>query len=41
VGGTGLGLYWAKKSVELHNGNILYEPARPRGSIFTIELPKM
>lgn len=41
VGGTGLGLYWAKKSVELHDGSLVYEPARPRGSIFTIELPKM
>ena len=40
VGGTGLGLYWAKKSVELHGGTIIYEPARPRGSIFTITLPK-
>lgn len=40
VGGTGLGLYWAKKSVELHGGNIVYEPARPRGSVFTIKLMK-
>ncbi len=40
VGGTGLGLYWAKKSTELHGGTVIYEPARPRGSIFTISLPK-
>lgn len=41
VGGTGLGLYWAKKSIELHGGRLVYEPARPQGSIFTILLPKV
>lgn len=39
VGGTGLGLYWAKKVVDLHHGSISYAPNHPRGSVFTISLP--
>ena len=39
VGGTGLGLYWAKKVVDLHHGEISYLPNKPHGSIFTISLP--
>lgn len=40
VGGTGLGLYWAKKIVDLHGGSLTYAPNKSRGSIFTIRLPK-
>ena len=40
VGGTGLGLYWAKKIIDLHGGNIAYEPNDPQGTIFTVLLPK-
>lgn len=40
VGGTGLGLYWAKKIVDLHGGSLTYAPNGSRGSIFTIRLPK-
>jgi PAS domain S-box-containing protein len=39
VGGTGLGLYWAHKVVDLHHGSIEYTPNKPQGSIFTIYLP--
>lgn len=39
VGGTGLGLYWAKKIIDLHNGSISYGANTPRGSTFTITLP--
>lgn len=40
VGGTGLGLYWAKKIVTLHNGTLIYAPNEPRGSVFSVGLPK-
>ena len=40
VGGTGLGLYWAKKMVDLHHGVLEYQPNIPKGSIFVIKLPK-
>lgn len=40
VGGTGLGLYWAKKIIDMHDGGIEYRPNRPRGSVFSIILPK-
>ena len=40
VGGTGLGLYWAKKSIDLHEGDISFAPNDKRGTIFTIKLPK-
>lgn len=40
AGGSGLGLYWAKKIVDLHAGAISVR-SRPRlGSVFTISLPK-
>ncbi len=39
VGGTGLGLYWSKRVVDLHGGHITYRANRPHGSIFTIKLP--
>ncbi|MFZ1801739.1 MAG: ATP-binding protein [Candidatus Saccharimonas aalborgensis] len=40
VGGTGLGLYWAKRSINAHGGDITYRPNEPRGSIFEIVLPR-
>lgn len=40
VGGTGLGLYWAKKIVDLHEGTIRVESKPHRGSDFIITLPK-
>lgn len=40
VGGTGLGLYWAKRSINLHGGDIVHKPNKPSGSIFEIILPK-
>jgi signal transduction histidine kinase len=39
VGGSGLGLYWAKKIIDMHDGHIEYRPNAPRGSIFSIYLP--
>lgn len=39
VGGTGLGLYWARHVVELHNGRILVDSEAGKGSTFTIKLP--
>lgn len=39
VGGTGLGLYWSKRVVDMHGGQITYQPNKPHGSIFTISLP--
>lgn len=40
VGGTGLGLYWAKKIVDLHAGTIRVESRLHKGSDFIITLPK-
>lgn len=38
VGGTGLGLYWAKRVIDMHEGKITYKENKPHGSIFTIRL---
>jgi signal transduction histidine kinase len=40
VGGTGLGLYWAKKIVDLHRGSITVQSAEGEGTTFSIALPK-
>jgi two-component system sensor histidine kinase/response regulator len=40
VGGSGLGLYWAKRIVDMHGGRIEYRTNHPKGSVFTILLPK-
>lgn len=40
VGGTGLGLYWAKKIVDLHQGRIKVESRIDEGTTFTVYLPK-
>lgn len=41
VGGSGLGLYWADKIIELHGGGIEVASRQPdAGTIFTIKLPR-
>jgi PAS domain S-box-containing protein len=40
VSGTGLGLYWAAKIVELHGGKISVSSSPNKGSTFTVILPK-
>lgn len=39
VGGSGLGLYWAKSITDIHGGRIDYQPNYPVGSIFSVVLP--
>lgn len=39
VAGSGLGLYWAKKIIELHNGSISVESTLNEGTAFHIHLP--
>lgn len=39
VGGTGIGLYWAKKIVDLHDGSIALRSKPGRGTIFTVKIP--
>ena len=38
--GTGLGLYWAKKLVDLHKGKINVESVLEKGTTFTICIPR-
>jgi PAS domain S-box-containing protein len=39
VSGTGLGLYWVKKIIDLHGGTITVSSRIKRGTTFTISLP--
>jgi PAS domain S-box-containing protein len=39
VSGTGLGLYWVERIVDLHDGTITVESERGKGSTFRISLP--
>ena len=39
IAGTGLGLYWAKKIIDLHGGNITVLSRRGEGTTFTVRLP--
>jgi PAS domain S-box-containing protein len=39
VRGTGLGLYWAKKILDLHNGSIEVTSKVHKGSTFTVKTP--
>lgn len=39
VGGTGIGLYWAKKIIELHGGSIEVDSSLKKGSVFTVKIP--
>jgi signal transduction histidine kinase len=40
VGGSGLGLYWVKRVIEMHHGNIKVDAKKRKGSTFTIALPR-
>ncbi len=40
VGGSGLGLYWAHKIVQLHKGTVTVESVLGSGTTFTITIPK-
>ncbi len=40
VGGTGIGLYWARRIVDLHGGTINVESVTKKGSTFTVKIPK-
>jgi PAS domain S-box-containing protein len=39
-GGTGLGLYWVRRVLELHKGKVKVTANKPSGTIFRIILPK-
>jgi two-component system OmpR family sensor kinase len=40
VGGSGLGLYWAKEIIDLHGGKINVSSTVGQGSEFAISIPK-
>jgi signal transduction histidine kinase len=39
VAGSGLGLYWAQRVIELHNGDITVKSELHKGTVFHITLP--
>lgn len=39
VGGTGIGLYWAKKIVDLHGGEIKIQSKLGKGTTFSVMIP--
>lgn len=39
VGGSGLGLYWVKKVMAMHNGNVSVQSAEAKGSTFVLTVP--
>lgn len=39
VGGTGIGLYWAKKIVDLHGGTITLRSRQGKGTTFIVKIP--
>ncbi len=41
IGGAGLGLSIVKNIVEQHGGTVQYQPNVPKGSVFTISVPRM
>ena len=41
AGGSGLGLYWAKKVVDLHSGTIEVESQIGKGTTFFVHLPRL
>ena len=39
IPGTGIGLYWVKRLVEMHGGSICVQSVEDEGSTFTIKIP--
>jgi two-component system phosphate regulon sensor histidine kinase PhoR len=39
VDGSGLGLYWVKKTIDLHEGTIEVESKKGKGTTFCVRLP--